>query len=53
MIPFLLASALSCSDAQDLIDSANKARDLDTVSKEELVEVIKNNSPKECWDAND
>ena len=52
MIPFLLAAALSCPEAQDLIDSAKKARDLDDQSKEELVQVIKANASKECWDAN-
>ena len=53
MIPFLLASAISCSDAEALVDSARKARGLDTVSKEELIEVIKANSEESCWDAND
>tara|TARA_Y100001963_G_scaffold119095_1_gene166065 strand:- start:917 stop:1069 length:153 start_codon:yes stop_codon:yes gene_type:complete len=50
MIPFLLASALSCSDAQDLIDNINKSK---VEEKEELIEVIKTNAPKDCWDAND
>ena len=50
MIPILLATALSCEDAQDIIDNINKSRVSD---KEELVEVIKINSKQECWDAND
>tara|TARA_B100000686_G_scaffold349900_1_gene444376 strand:+ start:3652 stop:3804 length:153 start_codon:yes stop_codon:yes gene_type:complete len=50
MIPILLATALSCEDAQDIIDNINKSK---VSEKAELVEVIKINSPKECWDAND
>ena len=50
MIPILLATALSCEDAQDIIDNINKSRVSD---KSELVEIIKVNSKQECWDAND
>ena len=50
MIPILLATALSCEDARDIIDNINKSRVPD---KSELVEVIMINSKKECWDAND
>ena len=52
MIPFLLATALSCSDAESLIEKFNK-RDVSQEQKNELIEVIKTNSDEGCWDAND
>ena len=52
MIPFLLATALSCSDAESLIEKFNK-RDVSQEQKIELIEVIKTNSDEGCWDAND
>jgi len=52
MIPFLLASVLSCSDAETLISSAEKSK-LPQEDKVGLVEVIKANTKAGCWDAND
>ena len=52
MLPFLLASVLSCSEAQSLIENANKS-DLPQEDKVGLVEVIKTNTEAGCWDAND
>ena len=52
MLPFLLASVLSCSEAQSLIENANKS-DLPQEDKVGLVEVIKTNTDAGCGDAND
>ena len=52
MLPFLLASVLSCSEAQSLIENANKS-DLPQEDKVGLVEVIQTNTKAGCWDAND
>ena len=52
MIPFLLASSLSCPDAEDLIQKFN-ARGVSDEQKVELIEVVKANTEPGCWDAND
>ena len=51
MIPILLASTLSCSDAEILIETFNGS-DVPQEQKVELVEVIKTNTESGCWDAN-
>ena len=54
MIPFLLATALSCSDAKEINQSIMKQRDLSTLDKHELIEVMKANTKEGCdWAAND
>ena len=53
MIPLLLATSLSCTDAQEIIQSIKRQRDISDEDKVELVEVVKVNSDKGCWDAND
>ena len=50
MVPFLLATALSCEESQKIIDNINDSRVED---KTELIQDIKTNSEKGCWDAND
>ena len=53
MIPFLLASALSCSGSQYLIEDVFRDRYLPSEEKTELVEIIKLNTEEGCdWDAN-
>ena len=52
MVSFLLASILSCSEAETLIGSATKSK-LPQEDKVGLVEVIKTNTEAGCWDAND
>ena len=47
MIDLLLATALSCADANDLIDNINRSR---TVDREELVDVIKTNTEPGCYE---
>ena len=51
MIPILLASTISCSDAESLVEKFNKS-DVPQEHKVELVEVIKTNTEAGCWDAN-
>jgi hypothetical protein len=53
MIPFLLASALTCSGAQYLIEDVQKDRYLPQEEKADIVEIIKLNSEPGCWDAHD
>ncbi len=53
MIPFLLATALSCSDAKEINQSIMKQRDLSILDKHELIEVMRTNTEEGCWDAND
>ena len=53
MIPFLLASALTCPGAQYLIDDVQKDRYLPPEEKADVIELIKLNSEEGCWDAND
>ena len=52
MISFLLASTLSCSSAEVLIEKFNTS-DVPKEQKVELVEVVKTNTEAGCWDAND
>ena len=53
MIPLLLATALSCGDAEDLISNVLEQRGLNDENKSDLIEVIKTNTENGCWDAND
>ena len=52
MIPFLLASTLSCSDAESLVEKFNK-RNVSQEQKVELIRVVKASTEAGCWDAND
>jgi len=52
MTPFLLASVLSCSSAEVLIEKFNTS-DVPQEQKVELVRVVKNSTEAGCWDAND
>ena len=52
MIPLLLASTLSCSDAQEIIDSIRPSHHSEE-GRSELIQILKDEAPKECWDAND
>ena len=47
MIELLLATALSCSDSQDLIENLNKSR---MEEKADLIEVIKTNTEPGCYE---
>ena len=47
IIPFLFVTALSCADAQDLIDNVQKSR---VEFKEDLIETIKLNTKPGCYE---
>jgi len=50
MIELLLATALSCSDAQDLIDDVQKAQ---TEYKEDIIKTIKTNTEEGCYEGSE
>ena len=47
MIELILATALSCSESQDLIDNVQKAR---VDYKDSLIEIIKTHTEPECYE---
>ena len=51
MIPILIATSLSCSDAQELVDKMRTYR-VDDETKSEMIQIVKEET-KGCWDAND
>ena len=53
MIPFLLATVLSCPDSQDLVENLRNNPRQSSEMKVELISVIKDSTEKGCWDAND
>ena len=52
MIPFLLATSLSCSEAQELVDKMRSYNVEDEI-KSEMIQIVKSEASKDCWDAND
>jgi hypothetical protein len=53
MIEFLLYSTLTCAQTDAIILRMRLHKDLDTESKVELVEVMKESNPECYWDAHD
>ena len=51
MIPFLIATSFTCSDANVLIDKM-KAYDVTEEVRTEMIQVIKEET-RSCWDEND
>ncbi len=51
MLPILIATSLSCSDAQELVDKMRTYRVADEV-KSEMIQIVKEETPG-CWDAHD
>ena len=49
MIPFLIATSLTCSEAQSLVDKMQKYRVSDDV-KSEMIQIVKEET-EGCWDA--
>ena len=49
MIPFLLASTLTCSGSQYLIEDVQKDRYLPQEEKADIIEIIKLNSEEGCY----
>jgi len=50
MIVFLLATTLTCSEAQDVIERVNESR---VQQKEELIEVIKLTTKPGCYEGSE
>ncbi len=50
MIELILATAITCSEAQDLIVSVQKSR---VEFKDDLIEVIKTNTAPECYEGSE
>ncbi len=51
MLPILIATSLSCSDAQELVDKMRTYKVADEV-KSEMIQIVKEETPG-CWDAHD
>ena len=47
MIPFLLATELTCSQAQGLVDTLNESK---MKEKSELIEVVKKSTESGCYE---
>tara|TARA_R100000329_G_C7528572_1_gene186465 strand:- start:204 stop:365 length:162 start_codon:yes stop_codon:yes gene_type:complete len=50
MIELLLATALTCSEAQELIDKVNVSQGVD---RDSIIEVIKTNTEVECYEGSE
>jgi len=50
MIELLLATALTCSEAQELIDKVNVSQGVD---RDSIIEVIKTNAEVECYEGSE
>ena len=50
MVELLLATALTCTEAQDLLSKIQKSQ---VVEKEELIEVIKLNTEPGCYEGSE
>ena len=51
MLPILIATSLSCSDAQELVDKMRTYKVADEV-KSEMIQIVKEETPG-GWDAHD
>ena len=52
MIPFLIATSFTCSDADELISKMMTYR-VEEETRTEMIQIVKDEAPKDCWDAND
>ncbi len=52
MIELLLATALTCHESQEVIDSLRQYQTLSEY-REELIEVIKTNTKSECYEGSE
>ena len=50
MIELLLATALTCSEAQELIDKVNVSQGVD---RDSIIEVIKTNTEPGCYEGSE
>ena len=51
MIPFLIATSFTCSEAHDLVDKM-RAYDVSEEIRIEMISIVKEET-EGCWDAND
>ena len=52
MLPVLIATSLTCSEATELIDKMRTYR-VEEETRTEMIQIVKDEAPKKCWDAND
>ena len=51
MIPFIIATALTCSESEDLISKMQKYR-ISEEARSEMIQIVKDSAAGECdWDA--
>ena len=50
MIPFLIATSLTCSEAHELVDKM-RAYKVEDQTKAEMISIVKDETTG-CWDAN-
>ena len=51
MIPFLIATALTCSEAHELVDKM-RSYNVEEQTRIEMISIVKEETGG-CWDAND
>ena len=51
MLPFLIATSLTCSEAQDLVQRM-RTYNVEDQTKAEMISIVKEET-EGCWDAND
>ena len=51
MIPFLIATSLTCSEANELVEKM-RAYNVSDETKVEMISIVKEET-EGCWDAND
>ncbi len=50
MIPFIIATSLTCSEAHELVDKMRTYR-VEEQTKSEMIQIVKDET-EGCWDAN-
>ena len=51
MLPFLIATSLTCSEAHELVDKM-RTYNVEEETRTEMIQVVKEET-EGCWDAND
>ena len=51
MLPFLIATSLTCSDAHEIVDKM-RTYNVEEETRTEMIQVVKEET-EGCWDAND
>ncbi len=50
MIPFIIATSLTCSEAHELVDKMRSYR-VEEQTRSEMIQIVKDET-EGCWDAN-